>query len=357
VVCIIASMLFAVASYAQPATSAFDRLAADAAAARDAHNLGLAVDLYAKAEELRPDWTEGWWYLGTLKYAAKRYDEAIDAFDHLLRLAPTFGLGKAVRGLCEFEAGAESDALRDLNEAVTSGGVSDSQYAWTIRYHLGLLLTSTGQFENAISQFRVLAMKTAEDPDFSLAIGLAGMSVQKLPRQLSLSEKDLYKAVGEAGLKFLQRDSKSADTQFQEVFAHNPTMPNCHFFYGFLLYPYSRPMSIHQMQQELAISPSNEVAGSLLAFLLMRENRYEEVLPVARRVLAVSPDFPLAMLALGRSLIETGDEQRGIEIMNQILKTDPDNLEAHLGLAAAYSRAGRGEDAYRERMVCLALHR
>jgi Flp pilus assembly protein TadD len=63
----------------------------------------------------------------------------------------------------------------------------------------------------------------------------------------------------------------------------------------------------------------------------------------------------LAQLALWRSLIETGQDQPGIDLLNQVLAHNPKSLEAHVGLAAAYARAGRKEDAYRERLVCLGL--
>jgi tetratricopeptide (TPR) repeat protein len=67
----------------------FDSLAARAAGARDQQNLPLAIQLYSQAEQLKPDWQEGWWYLGILQYSANQYAGAIDAFNHLLELAPT----------------------------------------------------------------------------------------------------------------------------------------------------------------------------------------------------------------------------------------------------------------------------
>jgi Tfp pilus assembly protein PilF len=63
----------------------------------------------------------------------------------------------------------------------------------------------------------------------------------------------------------------------------------------------------------------------------------------------------MVQLALGRSLAEIGDVKRGTELLNQVLQADPDNLEAHLGMASIYSRTGRREDAYREHMVCRSL--
>jgi Flp pilus assembly protein TadD len=87
----------------------------------------------------------------------------------------------------------------------------------------------------------------------------------------------------------------------------------------------------------------------------MIAGRYVEARQDAQRALAVAPDMEMAQIALGRSLAEQGDTQRAAELLNQVLQRDPDNLEAHMGLAAIYSRSGRREDAYRERKVCLGL--
>ena len=65
----------------------------------------------------------------------------------------------------------------------------------------------------------------------------------------------------------------------------------------------------------------------------------------------------MAQIALGRSLAETGDAKRATEVLNQVLQRDADNMEAHMALAAMYSRAGKREEAYRERLVCLGMQK
>jgi Flp pilus assembly protein TadD len=56
-------------------------------------------------------------------------------------------------------------------------------------------------------------------------------------------------------------------------------------------------------------------------------------------------------------LAETGEEQQAVEMLNHVLSRDPDSIEAHMGLSVVYARAGRREDAYRERMACLRLEK
>jgi tetratricopeptide (TPR) repeat protein len=340
---------------AQEADSQFSDLAARAAAARDQQNLPLAIELYGRAEQLKPDWAEGWFYLGLLQYSANQFLPAIEAFNRFLQLQPTAPPAMALRGLCEFETAAYDDALRDLEQAVAHGAANQPRNEQIIRYHLAQLLARAGRFQDALTQYKFFASQHIENPDLLVGLGLAGMRVTTLPRDVPAADREIYQAAGNAGFASLSGDSEQADTLFHQLFARFPATPNLHFFYGFLLFPHDPNLAIEHFQSEVTVAPSNEQAHALLAFTLMIAGRYSEALPEAERAFAAAPDMEMAQLALGRSLAETGDLKRGTDLLSQVLRRDPDNLEAHLGLAAIYSRAGRREDAYRERMVCLGL--
>ncbi|HVN20813.1 MAG TPA: hypothetical protein VMU05_18640, partial [Dongiaceae bacterium] len=46
--------------------ASFEQLAERARAAMEADRAPDAIQLYAQATKVRPDWSEGWWHLGTL---------------------------------------------------------------------------------------------------------------------------------------------------------------------------------------------------------------------------------------------------------------------------------------------------
>jgi tetratricopeptide (TPR) repeat protein len=340
---------------AQQPSSTFDELAAQAAAARDQQNLPLAIDLYTRAEQLKPDWQEGWWYLTLLQYSSNQFQGAIDAANHLLQLVPHAVPAMALRGLSEFELADYKASLRDLETAVDHGAANDPHNEQIIRYHLALDLTRASRFQDALAQYKLLAAKNISAPEIMAGIGLAGMRSTSFPSEVNAADLALYQAAGVAGFAFLFGDSLQADTLFQQVFAKYPQTPNLHLFYGVLLLAHDADLAADQFQQEVAIAPSNDPARDLLAFSLMISGRYQEALPEAERAYAASPDIEMAQIALGRSLGETGNIDRGVALLQKALDRDPDNLEAHMGLAALYGRAGRKEDAYRERMLCLKL--
>jgi predicted Zn-dependent protease len=336
-------------------SSGFDDLAARAAAARDQQDVPLAIQLYSQAAQLKPDWQEGWWYLGVLQYSSNQYAGAIDAFSHLLQLAPTAVPAMALRGLCEFETGAYDDALRDLEEAVAHGALNEPRNEQIIRFHLALLLIHASRFQDALQQLQFFAEKHLDPPDLKLSIALAGMRVPKLPKDVPAQDRAFYQEAGNAGAVFLSGDNEQADDLFTQLFAKYPSAPNLHYFYGFLLFPHDPDLAIDQFHSELAVNPSNEMANALLAFTLVIAGRYTDALAPAQRAYDAAPDMEMAQLALGRALAETGEIKRGTQLLNQVIEHDPQSLEAHLGLVSIYSRSGNREEAAREREVCRAL--
>jgi Tfp pilus assembly protein PilF len=336
---------------AQDGQSRFDDLSIRAAQARDAGNLAQAVELYRQATALKPDWQEGWWYLGSLEYAANQYQPAIDAFTHLLQLAPKAVPPMALRGLCEFETGAYEDALRDLEQAVAHGAADDPRNAQILRFHLAQLLTRAGRFQDALVQYAFFPKARTEDADIDAGIGMAGTRVASLLSEAPRRDRALYEAAGHAGYPLLGEDSVEAQRRFRELFLKYPSARNLHYFYGFLLFPSAPEMAAVEFQRELAVAPDNTPARAMLAFSLMIMGQYAESRAEAERVLAEEPGMEMAQIALGRALVEAGEYARGEEMLKQVLASDPHNKEAHLGLIAIYSHTGRKEDARRERLA------
>jgi tetratricopeptide (TPR) repeat protein len=107
----------------------FDALAQSAASARDSGRVSEAIPLYRRALDLRPDWAEGWWYLGTLLYDANQFRDAIPAFEKVLALAPNAPGTLNFLGLCEFETGDYDSALQHLDRAYPPSAQEDPQVA------------------------------------------------------------------------------------------------------------------------------------------------------------------------------------------------------------------------------------
>src|SRR5215470_18117681 len=77
------------AKTAREATSAgFNALLKEATMAREADHTDEAIRLYQRVVKAKPDFTEGWWYLGTLYYESDQYPDGRAAFRHVTGLKP-----------------------------------------------------------------------------------------------------------------------------------------------------------------------------------------------------------------------------------------------------------------------------
>jgi tetratricopeptide (TPR) repeat protein len=340
---------------AQSDAANFSDLASKAAAARDANDLPGAIDLYQQALKLNSKWPEGWWFLGSLQYTTGSYAPARDALSHYLELTPHAAPALAMRGLCEFEIGDYEPSLKDIQQALGLGAANQSRNEKILRYHEALLFTRTGRFEDALRSYAFFAHDEDLNPELLMAIGLAGLRTQLLPREVKPEQQALYISAGRATFDFMKQDPVAASADFQHVFEQVPPVPNAHYLYGYLLYATDQDQAVVEFKKELEVNPSNAAAEVMLAWIPLLRNDGSTALPYARKAATDDPSLPSAQLVLGRALTETGDAKEGIEHLEKTVQWQPDNLEVHLALAKAYSKAGRKEDARRERLLCLEM--
>ena len=333
----------------------FDEVEASATAAREQGDVSRAAELYRQAVELRPNWPDGWWYLGILQYGSNAYAPAADALSHFINLTPNAGPALALRGLCEFEQAQYPQSLQDLQRAIALGAANEPRNAGIIFYHEALLLTRLGRYEEALAQYTTLVKHGSLSDDVYAGIGLAGLRMPLLPKDIDSSQQQMVLKVGQAAASVMNGDLTAGREAFQNLFTLFPATPNIHYLYGYLLFTVDPTEAIAQFRRELNVSPASAVAHSMLAWALGTQGDFTAALPYAKQSVAEDPSLAVTQLVLGKDLVETGDVNAGLPHLEAALKIDPQNLEAHIALAKAYSELGRKDDARRERLLCLTL--
>jgi tetratricopeptide (TPR) repeat protein len=338
---------------AQAAPDSFDDVAREAAAARERKDVAGANELYGRAVGLKPEWPDGWWFLGMLQYGAGDYANARDALNHYIALMPQAGPALAVRGLCEFETADYRQSLLDIQKGLELGAANQSENEGALRYHLALLLTLNGYFEDALGEYGFFVRSNIAAPEIFMGIGLAGLRIPVLPKDLKADLQAAPLAAGTAGFHAMAGDTEVAQREFQEVFRRFPAAANTHYFWGYLLFVKDPERAAVEFRRELEVAPGNEPAEVMLAWSLLLRNSFAEALPYAEKAAATAPDSSTAQLVLGRALVGTGAVSEGLRHLEAALKLDPENIEIHVALVGVYSRLGRKEDARRERLLCL----
>jgi len=337
----------------------FEELARQAAAAREADQVPQAIDLYQQALRLKPDWSEGWFYLGTLYYDSDRYADAQPAFAQFANLADK-PAGWAFLGLCEFETGAYPLAQEHLQKALRGGLAPEIEPA--VRFHQTLLFTRLGLFQRASHGYQDLVRRGIHDPTLIDALGLNSLNRAMLPKDTPPDQRELVAAVGRTAYIRLSGDDAKTEAAFHALLEAYPSAPGVHNFYAtYLLSAHpayllgSQPdAAVHELRRELEVNPRCVEARAMLALLMLQAGQAAEAAADAKKAAEDGPASPLAQYVYGLTLADPREAAAHLEIAEGI---DPNNFEYHVALAHAYSKSGRNDDARRERKISIQLAR
>lgn len=338
-------------------TLSFEDVARRAAAAREGNRLPEAIQLYREGVQLQPAWDEGWWYLATLLYETDQYADARPAFEHFLALKPEAGPGWVLRGLCDFRIADHAAALEHIDKGLRLGVGGQPEVLRVARYHQALLLVRGGQFELALQPLTLLARGEAESPDLVDTIGLMMLRLPLLPADIPAPKRDLVRRAGRAGYLHLARRGADARQAFEDLITAFPVEPWVHYAYGVALLTTEPDKGMAELRRETELQPDAVFAHLEIAFELLRRGDNAGARTSAERAVALAPGLFAAQNALGRALVELGDLERGTTALEAAARLAPDSPEMHFSLARAYAKAGRKEDADRERAIFAELER
>jgi tetratricopeptide (TPR) repeat protein len=341
----------------------FEKLAESARAAMDAERVPEAIRLYSRATTLRPNWSEGWWHLGTLFFDARRFTEARDAFAHFVsveRKQP--GPGFAMLGLSEFQLKQYPKALAALEHGKQLGLGTDQAFIHTALFHDGILNNLLGEPEialqrltlaaNQIAAANLDAPKDAVFANFELldAFGVAALRIPKFPFDLGEAQIPLVRQAGRAQALIALQDYVSAEAEFKQLLAFYPSEPGVHYMYGVFLLKERPSLAVDEFRREIEISPSHAVARIQLALEFLRTADYEQSLKYAREAVALAPQNFAAHVAYGRLWLALGKNDSALQELRTAVKLAPGSPHAHLALSRALYKAGQKSEAAREQV-------
>ena len=281
----------------------FETFAARALSAREAGKIDEAIRNYEAGVKLRPEWEEGWWYLGTLLYDADHFAEAIPALRRVVELDSNLTAGWAFLGLCEFETGDYPDAFTHLQSAAHLGFTENPETKKIVLYHLGLLFNLRGDFERATD---ILAEASGSGPvpeQIKTALGLALLRVPLLPTQVDPSKDALIHAAGETAASLENHQMDAALQSFERMLQDYPDTPYLHYQYGLALASASQDgPAERQLREEIRARPDDALPWIALATMSVRRKSFAEALTAAQRATQLAPRSPAAYQVLAQAL-------------------------------------------------------
>ena len=194
------------------------------------------------------------------------------------------------------------------------------------------------------------------DPTLIAGIGLTALHQPLLPREIPPERRELIAAAGQTVYLWMSADTSKTGPAFEALLERYPTAPGVHFLYATYLLSF-RPAeeALAELKRELELNPHSADARAMVALIVIRAGSESAALPIARQAAQDGPTCPMAQYAYGLVLEGSGDLVSAIEHIETAERLDPANVEYHMGLARAYSKAGRHADARRERRTSIAI--
>ena len=322
----------------QDTPASFESSAKSAATAREAGRTDQAISDYQHALAMRPDWVEGWWYLGMLLYDADRYQDAVAAFQRLVQLVPKLGPSWNFLGLCEFELKDYASALTHLEKGQDFGSSEDPEIARVSAYHLGLLLIRNGDFERGSATLLSIISEGQVPLQIKTALALAMLRVPLLPEEVDPSRDALLQAAGNAAADLARNDVAKALDVFPKLLSEYPGTPYLHYVYGLALASEERLQeAMEQQKKEAAISPGSALPWIQLAWLQLQVKRPDDALRAAERAMQLAPDSPAAHRSFSQALKAIGRDQQAGEEMQRAESLTPEKPQPEARIASLYA--------------------
>ena len=349
-------LLTATAGTTQALPGGFGEAARQAEQARTSGHLPDAIQLYRKAVQLRPDWSEGWQSLATIYYEQERFPEAKQAFEHYIATGKDVELAYAYLGLCEYEMRDYEHASEHLSRWIGKGAIGDEQLTDAASVRWSELRTKEGRFVEALYLLDKVAARHGPDPALVEAMGLAWMHMKYLPEDYPPERREVVWLAGSAAAWVAARKPERSHEFLDRLADYYSQEPSVHFLRGFVYESEHRDEDAQkEYREELKISPDYTAALVELSLLDVQLGKLDEAGDVASHAVAIEPNNAQPHYAFGRVLLAEKKWAESAAELQKAKQIAPNAAEVHFHLATVYRQLGRGADAAREDAAFKAL--
>ena len=240
-------------------------------------------------------------------------------------------------------------------------------YQWYLKgRHLWQQRTQSG-LRSSIDHFQ---QAIAIDPDYALAHAGIADALCVLRVYGYISEKDTRSRAEKASKRAMELDPELAEAHYasgmfllyfdenwpaaeaplREAVRLSPKNALFHFYLGFFLAARFRFQEAEAaFVRGIELDPLSPLGYGLYANSMLMARRREDAVRFGERSIELQPDFNIGLLAIGVSLCQLGQTERGIAVLERLAVVSNMNAwwKGHLGLI--YADSGKTEEARRIR--------
>ncbi|HXM41649.1 MAG TPA: tetratricopeptide repeat protein [Bryobacteraceae bacterium] len=309
-----------------------------------------AARLYKQALGMRPDWAEGWLYMGGALYQLGRFAEATDALRKGVEMEPVVGTGWALLGLSESQLENQDQALADIRKGEDLGLGTNIPFETAVRVRAAQLLIRSSAFDEALAQLQPLSKNPDNPPAVEEAMGLCVLAMPDDMAQLSPPKRAVADLAGKAAWAFASQRPDVAAAAYRQLLTQYPNESGVHYAYGLYLMETDLEAAEAEFRKEVRNNPKHWPALLVVASLQIRQGEPAQAVQTLNAAMTAAPAkyHWLCHVDLGRAYLDANDLDSAIRELESAVRQMPSSANAHFFLAQAYRRSGRKSDADKE---------
>lgn len=291
--------------------------------------------------------------LGLAYYSEGRATEALASFERAQKLNPGLPQLPAMIGLCKADLGQCSEAVTILNPVFQR--TSDRETERLTGLHLLHCYSQLKKPGEALATGERLYAQFPADPEiiYQLSRLHVDRSSELMTALLHTAPDSAWMHYANAQIQESLDRSSAAMQEYRHALERNPQMAEVHYKLGRLILRDSRtPDALerakHEFEQELAVSPANADAEYELGEIDREQNRYQPAMAHFQRAVQYHPDFFEARVAMAKVLLTMGQTSAAVPYLRAAAELEPENRVPHYLLASAYKTLGNPDQAAKE---------
>jgi tetratricopeptide (TPR) repeat protein len=316
-----------------------------------------AIEDFRKALAIRPEMVQARTGLGAALAATGQFDAAIDEDSRALAMAPDKIAVRRNLGMAYYKKGDVAHA-REQFETIHAALPTDLQAAVMLGY-VYIKLDREAEAANLLTPLEA-GHEGNTDLEYVLAFSLiqSGKEKEGVPRMERVAKAThSANAYVIAGSTHLHRgEMLAARIDLDAAMQLDPSIPGLATMAGQARYAMlDMKESALAFQAALRQNPRDFNANLDLGAIRLKERDLENARPLLELALELQPASPLARLEMAKLNETTGRYAEAAATLEDLVKAEPNWVDAHWELAAAYIELHRAEEGKRERMIAQQL--
>ena len=310
-----------------------------------------AGEAYERLVKLQPDVAEVHARLGLIYFQQGRFADAVAPLRRALKLKATLPNVDSLLAMSLSEIGQHEEALPGLEKAFQQPS-TDAALRRMVGLHLQRTDTALGRDGNAVAVALEMSRRYPDDPEVLYHSGrlfgnYAYLQMVKLA-QIAPDSVWLHQASGEANES--QGLFDEAIREYQQVLALSPKRPGLHFRIGRVLLSRAAQAkgdttgdaeALNEFEQELQIDPSNANASYEIAEMRRKAGQLDKAVEYFTKAVESYPEFEEALVGLGRTLVAAGEPRAALPHLQKATSLNPRDEVAFYQIAQAHRALGQ----------------